>query len=57
MPSRLKLELSGTQRAELVDLRGYSPLPYLRKRAAALLKITSGLSGREVVRHCLNRAH
>jgi hypothetical protein len=37
------LELSEQQRAELEDLRDHSPLPYLRERAAALLKIADGM--------------
>lgn len=57
MPGHLKLELSETQRAELEDLRDHASQPYLRERAAALLKIADGLSGREVARHRLNRAH
>lgn len=57
MPGRIKLELSETQRRELEELRDHSPLPYLRERAAAILKIASGLSGREVALHRLNRSH
>lgn len=57
MPGRLKLELTETQRVELEDIRAHSPLPYLRERAAALLKIADGLSGREVARNRLNSKH
>lgn len=57
MPGRLKLELTETQRAELEDLRDHSSRPYLRERAAALLKIAEGLSGREVARNRLNQVH
>lgn len=57
MPSRLKLDLNEAQRAELEDLRDHSAQPYLRERAAAVLKIASGLSGREVARNRLNQAH
>jgi hypothetical protein len=57
MPGRLKLELDQDQRNELEDLRDHSALPYLRERAAALIKIASGLSGREVARNRLNQAH
>jgi len=57
MPGRLQLSLTEPQRAELEELRDHSPRPYLRERAAALLKVADGLSGREVARHRLNRAH
>ena len=50
------LELSAEQRAELEDLRDHSPLPYLRERAAALLKIAGGMPALEVARHGLLRA-
>ena len=55
MPGKLKIELSEVQRAELIDCRDHANKPYLRERAAALLKIADGLSGREVARHRLNR--
>lgn len=57
MPGKLKLELTEQQQAELKDLLDHSPKPYLRERAAALLKIAGGLSGREVALHRLNQAH
>lgn len=57
MPGKLKLELTETQKAELRDVRDHHPLPYLRERAAAILKIAIGLSGREVALHRLNRPH
>jgi len=50
-----RLELSEQQRAELEDLRDHSPLPYLRERAAALLKIAAGMPPFEVARHGLLR--
>ena len=50
-----KLDLSADQRAELEDLRDHSPLPYLRERAAALLKIADGMPPLEVARHGLFR--
>ena len=46
MPGRLQLSLTEPQRAELEELRDHSPRPYLRERAAALLKVAGGLSGR-----------
>jgi hypothetical protein len=57
MPGRLKLELSETQKAELQDVRDHSPLPYLRERAAAILKIAQGYSGRETALNRLIRPH
>lgn len=44
MPSKRTLELSPEQFRELTKMRDYSPKPYLRERAAALLKIHSGKS-------------
>lgn len=57
MPNPMKIELSGQQRAELEDVRAHSRLPYLRERAAAILKIADGTSGRETARHGLLRPH
>jgi transposase len=57
MPGRLKLELNELQKAELKELLDHSPKAYIRERAAALLKIAGGLSGREVALHRLNQAH
>lgn len=45
MPAAMKLDLSPEQRQELEVLRAQSPKPYLRERAAALLKIADGQSG------------
>jgi hypothetical protein len=44
MPKRLTLHLSDAQRAYLIGLRDRDPRPYLRERAAALLKIADGMS-------------
>jgi len=57
MPPPLKIQLSESQRRELEDLRNHSPLPYLRERAAAILKIADGYSGLETARKLLNRPH
>jgi hypothetical protein len=56
MPSRLKLDLSPTQQQELESLRDHSARPYLRERAAALLKIAAGQSGLATARQGLLRA-
>ncbi len=57
MPGKLKIELTEGQKAELRSVRDRHPLPYLRERAAAILKIAEGCSGREVALHRLNRPH
>jgi transposase len=57
MPNPLIIELTDAQRAELEDVRDHHTKPYMRERAAAMLKIASGVSGREVARHRLLRPH
>lgn len=49
------LSLSADQRAALVRLRDHSPLPYLRERAAALLKVAAGGVLKHVARFGLLR--
>jgi hypothetical protein len=44
----VELVLTSQQRAELTHLSLHSPKPYLRERAAGLLKIADGQSGRQV---------
>jgi len=48
MPGQLELPLTAEQEAELVKVRDHDPHPYMRERAAALLKIAAGISGRQV---------
>lgn len=48
MPGRLELVLTPEQWTELVETRDRHPRPYMRERAAALLKIAAGASGRQV---------
>jgi transposase len=57
MPPPLKIELSEAQRRELEDIRDHHAMPYLRERAAAILKIASGHSGFQTARNLLNRPH
>jgi hypothetical protein len=57
MPPPLRIELSEEQRQELEKVRDHHRLPYMRERAAAMLKIASGHSGLETARNLLNRAH
>jgi len=53
MVRRRTLTLTEEQRAELEDLRDHCPTPYLRERAAALLKIADGASPHSVALHGL----
>lgn len=50
-----QLLLSPAQRTELEDTRAHDRRPYLRERAAALLKIADGQSAYAVARHGLLR--
>ena len=52
---RRLLSLSETERQELVTLRDHARLPYLRERAAALLKIADGMPAALVARYGLLR--
>ena len=57
MPPPLKIELSEAQRRELEEIRDHDRRPYMRERAAAILKIANGHSGLQVARNLLNRPH
>lgn len=57
MPPPLKIELNDGQRRELENIRDHDQLPYLRERAAAILKIADGHSGLQTARNLLNRVH
>jgi transposase len=57
MPAKLKLELSQIEIRELEELRDHAVKPYLRERAAAILKIARGNSGREIALHGLLKPH
>ena len=46
-----KLQVSPEQRQELEAMRDRAPLPYMRERAAALLKIADGMPPLEVAKH------
>ncbi|MFZ1829057.1 MAG: hypothetical protein WAW42_09875 [Candidatus Competibacteraceae bacterium] len=54
MPRR-QLVLSETERRELVQLRDHARQPYVRERAAALLKIADGMPAALVARYGLLR--
>jgi transposase len=47
--------LTTAERAELTRLRDIAPEPYLRERAAALLKVADGMSAARVAREGLLR--
>ena len=53
MAKRRTLELTPEQHAYLVSVRDHDKRPYLRERAAALLKIESGQSAHHVALHGL----
>ena len=53
--SRLEFELTDAQRQELLAVRDRDDRPYLRERAAALLKIAGGTSCNQVARTGLLR--
>jgi hypothetical protein len=55
MPEPLTIELTSEQRRELEYVRDHHEKPYVRERAAALLKIADGMSGRQVALHGLLR--
>ena len=48
--------LTTAEHAELTRLRDIAPEPYLRERAAALLKVADGISAARVAREGLLRA-
>jgi hypothetical protein len=50
MPLRRTLELSDSQRRDLLQYRDHDPRPYVRERCAALLKIADGQSPHAVAR-------
>lgn len=54
MPRR-ELHLSDAERQELEAIRDRDARPYLRERAAALLKVASGMSALAVAREGLHK--
>ena len=48
MPKRYVIELSAEQRQQLERIRDTHPKPYLRERAAAVLKVADHESARQV---------
>ncbi len=50
MPLRRTLDLTDSQRHDLVEYRDHHPKPYVRERCAALLKIADGQAPHAVAR-------
>ncbi len=55
MPCPHRLDLTAAERAELMHLRDSAAVPYLRERAAALLKVADGATAAHVARSGLLR--
>jgi transposase len=53
MPAKRKLELDERERRTLEEMREHHPKPYLRERAAAMLKIADGMPVSQVASHGL----
>lgn len=57
MPKPLSLALTAEQRRVLEDARAHDPKPYMREKAAALLKVADGASARRVAAFGLLTKH
>jgi hypothetical protein len=57
MPKAYQLQLDDRQLSELVDLRDHHQKPYVRERAAAIIKVGAGQSIRQVALHGLLRSY
>ena len=55
LPCPHRLDLTAAERAELMHLRDSAAVPYLRERAAALLKVADGATAAHVARSGLLR--
>ena len=53
MPKRRTLDLSDPQRRALIQVRDHHDKPYMREKAAALLKVNQGYSAHFVAQHGL----
>lgn len=51
------LTLTEDEREDLIRIRDRDPRPYMRERAAGLLKIAEGQSARQVALHGLLKSH
>jgi len=57
MPKRRYLHLTDAQQKELQDVRDHHAKPYMREKAAALLKIAGGMSPHAVAQRGLLKPH
>lgn len=57
MVPRFRVELSSEQIAELSTVRSRHPKPYVRERAAAILKLHAGEHIEDIARHGLLKRH
>jgi hypothetical protein len=57
MPKIIQLELSTSEREELEGVRRHDARPYMREKAAALLKIADGQTASQVAEHGLLQTH
>ncbi len=55
MANPINLELTESQQRELEQIRDHHQKAYLRERAAALLKVAAGRSGRDVALNGLHK--
>jgi hypothetical protein len=55
MATRRTVELTAAERAQLDHILRRDPRPYLREKAAAVLKVADGVSARQVALHGLTR--
>lgn len=53
MPNLLTVCLTPEQEEQLKQIRDTDQRPYMRERAAAVVKVASGISGRQVALHGL----
>ncbi len=53
MAPPLRIVLTPAQQGELEEARDHAARPYVRERAAAILKVATGVSGRQVALHGL----
>jgi Winged helix-turn helix len=57
MPKVIHLELSPSEREELEGVRRHDTRPYMREKAAGLLKIADGQIASQVAEHGLLQPH
>jgi hypothetical protein len=50
-----EMPLTDAERQELIQARDHDPKPYVRERAAAILKVAEGMPAARVARHGLLR--